>query len=132
MDPRTPYLSSNRNQRARVKAKQAPRVSSPVGAGDSTSVEDRWKGLGDPSTWARPEMQAAMPGMSAPSPHTQASALREAAPAAWSSLTGDARGLINAGYQAGGFEGVRNAVGADDWYALPSWLRTQILVGARG
>jgi hypothetical protein len=121
MDPRTPYLSSNRNMRARTRPVQPPAVSSPVGP-DGTSVAGRAGATG-----------GAMPPVSVLPGHAQAQALREPSDSnpVWEGLDSASQSLARGGYQAGGFEGVRNAVGADDWYELPSWLRTQILAGAR-
>lgn len=120
MDPRTAFLSSNRNQRARTKPVRAPVVRGPVGAQDSTTVAERAGAVG-----------GAMPPTSMLPGHAQAQALREVPSANWTGLGGDVQSTLRGGYQSGGFEGVAKAAG-DDWYDLPSWLRTQLLIGARG
>lgn len=120
MDPRTSYLSANRNQRARTKPVRPPAVRGPIGAQDSMTVAERSGAVG-----------GAMPPASTLPGHAQAQALREAAPASWTGLGGDLQSALRSGYQSGGFEGVAKT-GGDDWYDLPSWLRTQLLIGARG
>lgn len=58
----------------------------------------------------------------APSPQVQGMRMEDDENPILQALRGD--------YQAGGFEGVMNAVGSD-WYNIPEWQRTQILAGVR-
>lgn len=120
MDPRTPFLSAHRGSRANAAPVRRPTVKSPVGAQDNTSVEDRGSRGGTVN-----QMGPAV---------AQAAALRqpETPSAAWTGLSKDVQNQLTGGYQRGGFEGVMNAAGPDAWYDMPSYLRTQLLIGARG
>lgn len=152
-DPRTAYLSAYRGARApgRAVAFTSRDVPSPVGAASSTSMPDQraaaWSNWIDqqrlgmpvgmpPGVKAFPAM--AGPGMTparAPGGTAagQAQALRsDQPPLEWQALPAAARTSLEGGYTSGGFEGMRNAVGADAWYNLPSYLRTRLMAGAAG
>lgn len=108
------YRSAMRGMRTDARVPAKPSVSSPVGADDDTTYAGQTAAA----------QAAAMRGQRAP---MQQQPEAEIQPDILSAIPSNARSALLGGYAAGGFEGVRNAAGAENWYDLPESTRRAIL-----